>query len=71
MDKEIEQLQIQYPHQVISAVSYENEGGNQVIKFTPTTELIFPDRVPIYDENNKRIVGEENIRAEVKRREAQ
>ncbi|WNE40454.1 MAG: hypothetical protein GBAus27B_000521 [Mycoplasmataceae bacterium] len=46
-------------------------GGNQVIKFTPTTELIFPSRVPIFDENGDEIVGEENIRTEIERRKEQ
>ncbi|CAJ0824601.1 6717_t:CDS:2 [Entrophospora sp. SA101] len=31
-------------------------GGNQIIKFTPTTELIFPSRVPIFDEKGNQIV---------------
>jgi|GEM_PF-3718494 len=69
MDKEAERLQTEHPYQTISAVSYQDIGGNQIIKFTPTTELIFPSRVPIFDEKGKEIVGENNIRAEIKRRE--
>ncbi|MDR1670442.1 MAG: hypothetical protein LBR43_01780 [Spiroplasmataceae bacterium] len=71
MGRQIKQLRAENPYQVISAVSYENMGGNQVIKFTPTTELIFPDRIPIFDEDGYEIIGEANIRAEVKRREDQ
>lgn len=68
MDKEIEKLEAQYPGQVVSAISYQDIGGNQVIKFTPTTELIFPSGVPIFDEKGNQIVGKDNIRAEIERR---
>ncbi|MEG7979209.1 MAG: hypothetical protein NY202_04930 [Mollicutes bacterium UO1] len=71
MDKEIKMLQTQHPHQVVSAVSYQEVGGNQIIRFTPTTELIFPNRVPIFDEGGEQIVGEENIRREIERRTAE
>src|SRR5438045_783491 len=48
-----------------------DESGKQVIKVLPT-ELIFPSgqRVKIYDENGNQIVGEENIRREIEKREA-
>jgi len=68
MDKEIEKLETQYPGQVVSAISYQEIGGNQVIKFTPTTELIFPGGVPIFDEEGNQIIGKEDIRAEIERR---
>lgn len=49
----------------------QDESGKQVIKVLPT-ELIFPSgqRVKIYDENGNQIVGEENIRREIEKREA-
>jgi len=50
MDKEAENLRNNYPDQVASVISYQDETGNQVIRFTPTSELIFPAGVPIYDE---------------------
>lgn len=70
MDKEAGKLQAEHPGQVISAISYQDEIGNQVIRFTPNKELIFPVGVPIYDENGNKIIGLDNIRAEIgKRRE--
>ncbi|RHZ35221.1 hypothetical protein [endosymbiont GvMRE of Glomus versiforme] len=69
MSEEAENLRKQHPWQVISAIDYQDIGGNQIIKFTPTTELIFPSRVPIFDEKGKQIVGEKNIRAEIEKRQ--
>jgi hypothetical protein len=68
MDREVEMLQAQYPGQVVSAISYQEIGGNQIIKFTPTTELIFPGGVPIFDEKGNQIIGKGNIRTEIERR---
>ena len=68
MDKEAENLRNSYPDQVASVISYQDETGNQVIRFTPTSELIFPVGVPIYDEWGKEIIGRNSIRKEVEKR---
>jgi len=68
MDKEAEKLKYDYPGQSISAISYQDNAGNQVIRLTPEKELIFPVGVPIYDESGNKIVGLGNIREEVARR---
>ena len=51
----------------------QDENGKQVIKLLPTGDLIFPSehRVAVYDENGNQIVGEENIRREIEKREAE
>jgi len=70
MEKEAGKLKNDYPGQVISAISYQDGVGNQVIRLTPVKELIFPVGVPIYDEKGNKIVGLDNIKAEIgKRRE--
>ncbi|CAG8805329.1 23508_t:CDS:2, partial [Racocetra persica] len=68
MDREAEKLKRAYPGQVISAINYQDESGNQIIRFTPEKEVIFPVGVPIYDENGNQIIGLDNIRAEIERR---
>jgi len=68
MDKEAEKLRNSYPDQVASVISYQDETGNQVIRFTPTSELIFPAGVPIYDEWGREIIGRDNIKKEVEKR---
>jgi len=49
-----------------------DENGNQVIKLLPA-ELIFPSgyRVKVFDVNGNEIFGEENIRREIEKREAE
>jgi len=51
----------------------QDENGKQVIKLLPTGDLIFPSehRVAVYGEDGNQIVGEENIRREIEKREAE
>jgi len=63
-----------YPGEAVTIRVLENKDGEQkqVIETTPKNDLICNNfRSRIYDQNGKQIVGEENIRKEIERRQAQ
>jgi len=71
MDHEAEQIRNNYSGQAIE--SSLDDGGNKIIRLIPESQLIFltDARVPVYDENGNKIIGQENIRGEIAKRRAE
>lgn len=73
--QEAQEWQEGHPGESVVIRDLEGEDGKrkQIIETTPKSDLIFPSgfRSRIYDQNGKQIVGKENIRKEIKRRETQ
>jgi len=73
-EEEAREWRKNHPGESVTIRVLEDEGGEQIIESTPKNDLIYPNGFQrrIYDpDTGKQIVGEENIRKEVNRREAQ
>jgi len=58
------------PNESVDIRVSEDENGNQVIKAIPFKQLVCPShfRARIYDDNGNVVVGDANIRQEIKRK---